>query len=194
MSHATTKAPSTGDKGHARRYCAPREPSSLNQRPKSVDYAFDERLAEALRIGREQLGEGHPLMREVLATLRSNEKHRGAAPVDALSRQTGWKIASDHHRHQQIAPLLEELLGEPPINEATLPGLPGRRVDMFFPDHRLVVEENQPRHRCSPWRERDAEVRAHCEATGLAYLEVWTREPLTPEHLSARLAEVGIAA
>ena len=194
MSHATTKAPSTGDRGRTRRYCAPQGPSSLNQRPKSVDRAFDERLAEAIRIGREQLGEDHPLMRKVLHDLRSKERRRGVDQVDALGREIGWKIGSDHHRHQQIAPLLEGLLGEPPINEATLPGLPGRRVDMFFPEHRLVVEENQPRHRCSPWRERDAEVRAHCEATGLAYIEVWTREPLTPEHLSARLAEVGIAA
>ena len=171
-------------------------PSSLERESDSKAHAKDAELAEAVRRARVELGEDHPLVRKVLKDLRRKERRLSdtTRQPDALTAAIGWRIGRDHYRHQELAPILASLLGEEPGNEVVLPGLPQHRVDMFFPNHRLVVEENQPRHRCSPWRERDAEVRAHCEATGLAYLEVWTREPLTPEHLSARLAEVGIAA
>jgi len=171
-------------------------PPGLEHKAEAKSAAKDAELAEAIRRARVELGEDHPLVRKVLKDLRRKERRLSdtTRQPDALTAAIGWRIGRDHYRHQELAPILASLLGEEPGNEVVLPGLPQHRVDMFFPDHRLVVEENKARHRTSPWRERDAEVRAHCEATGLAYIEIWGREPLTAQHLSARLAEVGIAA
>lgn len=168
-------------------------PPGLDHKSEGEAKAKDDLLAEAIRRARVELGEDHPLVRKVLKDLRSKERRRReAAQPDELTVAAGWKIARDHYRHQQLAPILASILGEEPGHEIILPGLPQHRVDMFFLNARLVVEENKERHNRPYWRKRDAEVRAHCEATGLRYLEIWERDPLTTKHLSARLSAVGI--
>lgn len=155
--------------------------------------AFDDVLAEAIRIGRDTLGADHPLVKTVIRELRAKEHKRarifgnGADSLTALVCRGNQRFV----REGAVARLLSGLLEEEPIREAHLPGFGERRVDMLFARHRLVVEENGTRHYYENGiEERDAALRQLCSELGLKLLVVEEEEPLTFEHLSDRLREL----
>lgn len=160
----------------------------------SGDAEYDALLAEALTTARETLGEDHPLVAKVLRELKSKERKRarvfgnGADSLTALVCRGNQRFA----REGAVARLLSGILEEEPIREAHLPGFGERRVDMLFAHHRLVAEENGTRHYYTNGiEERDAALRRLCPELGLKLLVVEEEEPLTPEHLSMRLRELG---
>jgi hypothetical protein len=152
----------------------------------------DAQLLEAIRLGREQLGEDHPLVVDAIRSLRAKERRRVTGAGDGLTAEISHAF---HDREKKLALLLREMLNEDPVHEALIPGFGKRRVDMYFLGYGLIVEENGVRHsKLRKTKQRDADLRELCAHSGLRLLEVDYREPLTDEHLLKRLRDIGIAA
>lgn len=171
-----------------------KEPRGLDHKSASTEILKDAELAEAIHIGRETLGEDHPLVKAAVQSLKLKERRRllNGSKGDELTAAVS-RGDCRHVREAEAARVLAGILGEYPIREAPLEGFGLKRVDMLFPEHRLVVEENSHHHiHVAAYKERDRQLRAYCASHGLQLIEIWRDEPLTREHLAERLAAVGI--
>lgn len=190
MTHRS-KAPGTGDRGGGGRTGARVVTACPHRKNIAKEFEQDAELAEAIRIGRERLGEDHPLVQQAIKSLRAKERRRVDGFGDVLTAEVSAP-ALKHQRHSALASLLTELLGEAPINEALLPGYGKRRADMYFVGKRLVVEEDGRQHRLAAKKARDAVLQDVCDRLGLSLLRVDYQEPLTQAHLRDRLHSVGL--
>jgi len=158
------------------------------------DAAFDLLLTEAIQIAKATMRDS-PLLAKVLYDLTAKERRRmSQSAADLLTVEALRNRGNTRNRREcQLAQVAAEVLGEPPIRESVLPGFGQKRVDMLFPGHRLVIEENGRRHRYEEGIEaRDALLREVCKENHLLLLEFGEREPITREHVEKRLRGLGV--
>lgn len=192
MSHRSTKAPCTADRGGRRGGPAESQsPRPLMQKRLATEMERESELLAALTIARRELGEDHPLVKAALRSLKAKERKRRGTPdgITALISST----AQNHRREHALARMLTPILDEYPVHESYLPGFGRCRVDLYFVRNKLVVEDNDRSHKREDRQVRDARLREVCVVTGLKLLEFDYREPLTEDHLRERLARLGIA-
>ena len=173
---------------------SPREPRSLLHSNLLLSGAEDARIAEAIRLAKEEWGEDHPLVVSAIESLAAKERRRkNDVTYDALAAEVlgGCKPSPSHVREAQLVAVMSQLLSEDPVREARLPGC-RFRVDMLFKSHRLVVEEDGRHHAQKRWRERDAMVDALCEASRIKVLRVRAEDSIDPHDLCDRLVALGV--
>ena len=167
-------------------------PSTLEHKRADIEARKDQELLDAIRIGKQTLGANHPLVIAAVDSLRVKERRRAVVKGvgDELSQEIVSKGDARHQREQAVAAAVSAILNERPIMEARLAGFGRRRVDMYYPKHALVVEENGPGHYAPAGR--DELLEKVCEEQGLKLLVIKGHEPLTDKYLRRRLGHLGL--
>lgn len=157
----------------------------------------DSELAEALKIALDMYGRKHPLVDAALKELRAKE--RKASPVghdvpDEIQRIVFAESVNDGRvREPILADRLLWLLDEAPMREVRLEGMGRCLVDFYFPEHKLVVEEDGHCHYHMDTTEREALLRRVCERLGLKLMHIGPTEAISLNRLTVRLERLGIA-
>lgn len=157
----------------------------------------DSELAEALRIALNTYGRKHPLVAAALKELRAKERKAypvGSREPDEVQKLVFAESPNDGRvREPVVADRLLWLLGEAPMREVRLEGMGRCLVDFYFPEHKLVVEEDGRCHYHMDTTEREALLQRTCERLGLKLMHIGPTESISLNRLTVRLKRLGIA-